>query len=130
MFHIGLRCQSYSHDPIGRLKINMQVHGGITMPCNATKYRGTPEYDQIAQMLISTARRKSTEGYSPVYKIMGLVPGDHASGESGKLLGELSEETFAMGLPMLSAIVVAETVDNRPGRGFFPLAKCLKKVPM
>ena len=43
----------------------------------------------------------------------------------GHLLGEISEDEHMLGRPMLSAVAVA--ANGKPGKGFFELAKGLKK---
>jgi hypothetical protein len=48
------------------------------------------------------------------------------SSETGQILGEISEDEFTNGRPMLSAIAV--TSKGQPGSGFFGLAKLLGKL--
>lgn len=97
------------------------------MPSNPIKYRGTPMFDEAARLLIRTAGSRGLINYAPVFEILGLKPGNNAAKEAGQLLGEISEETHKMGLPMLSALVVS-TGKQRPGGGFYVLAGWFGKI--
>lgn len=99
-----------------------------SMPSNSVKYRGTPMFGETARLLIQTARSSGLINYAPIFEILGLKPGNNAAKEAGQLLGEISEETHKMGLPMLSALVVS-TGKQRPGGGFYVLANWVGKIP-
>ncbi len=91
------------------------------------KYRGTKEYYLIHSELITAARYKGTITYQEIAQIIGLpLRGGHMAAEIGHLLGEISEDEFNAGRPMLSSIAV--NVQRFPGPGFFKLARSLGKL--
>jgi hypothetical protein len=91
------------------------------------KYRGTKEYCMIYSELINAAKYRGTVTYQEVAKIVGLpLLGNYMGAEIGHLVGEISEDEFIAGSPMLSAIVVNTT--GKPGPGFFGLARHLGKL--
>lgn len=86
------------------------------------KYRGTVEYHLAFSKLISAARCRGTVTYQEIVKVVGLpLKGAYMGSETGQLLGEISEDEFHAGRPMLSAIGV--NVGGKPGPGFFELAR-------
>jgi|SRR5579862_8588291 len=91
------------------------------------KYRGSAEYDQVRDLLISAAKQKTVVLYHPnITRIMGLTePSGHMAGELGQILGEISEDEHIGGRPLLSAVAIGS--ENRPGSGFFLLARQLGK---
>jgi hypothetical protein len=91
------------------------------------KYRGTKEYSMIYSELINAAKYRGTVTYQEIAKIIGLpLTGNYMGSEIGSLVGEISEDEFNAGRPMLSAIVVNTT--GKPGPGFFGLARKLTKL--
>lgn len=96
---------------------------------NKPKYIGTPEYNIVYDQLKAIARQKGKPtGYNFVFKIMKLIPGNHAASEAGYMLGEVSEQTHLAGKPMLSALIINQQL-GIPGAGFFELAVLLGKLP-
>src|SRR5262245_50244417 len=91
---------------------------------NESVYRGPPVYEKAWRLLIREARAKRFMNYAPLFNLLKLKRGNHAARQAGQLLGEISEDTYRAGLPMLSAIVI-NTTTNRPGPGFFTLAQQL-----
>lgn len=90
------------------------------------KYRGTPEYTQIRNLLIRAAQSRGTTTYGEIAVIMGLPPqGNHMSKETGHLLGEIAEDESRAGRPMLTAVAV--TIAGTPGVGFFRITRDLGK---
>ncbi len=89
------------------------------------KYRGTPEYAQARKVMIAAARNGTTLFYRPtISDILGLEgSGDHIPAELGRLCGEISEDEHLAGRPLLSAVIINQ--DNRPGSGFYDLARGL-----
>jgi len=97
------------------------------MPIVSDKYRGTKEYYLIYSELITAARYRGTITYQEIAKIIGLpLKGSYMGAEIGHLLGEISEDEFNAGRPMLSSIAV--NVQGSPGSGFFELARSLGKL--
>jgi hypothetical protein len=96
------------------------------MPIVKDKYRGTRIYEETRARLIKAARERSVVLYHPeITGILGIdEPGEHLAGELGHLLGEISEDEYMAGRPMLSAVAIS--ADNRPGKGFFDFARTLK----
>lgn len=91
------------------------------------KYRGTITYHLVYKELITAARYRGTVTYQEIAKIMGLsLQGNHMSKETGWMLGEISEDEFNAGRPMLSAVAVS--ISGTPGDGFYVLAKDLGKL--
>lgn len=102
------------------------------MPENTTKaagkYRGKPEYFLGFAELLMAARRRGTVTYREIAFVTGLpMVGHQMATEVGTLLGEISEDEFREGRPMLSALAVHEQ-DGQPGKGFFVLATQLGQL--
>jgi hypothetical protein len=94
----------------------------------ADKYRGTREYHLVYAELIRAAQYRGVTTYQAIAQIMGLpVTGAYMGTETGKILGEISEDELNQGRPMLSAIAVG--VSGLPGQGFFGLAEQLGRLP-
>jgi hypothetical protein len=89
-----------------------------------TKYRNTQSYDFVYKHLCTAANNKELLSYSPIWKLMGLKPGNNAAKEAGHMLGEISEDTHRSGKPLLSAIVINKQ-KKEPGLGFYILAEQL-----
>jgi hypothetical protein len=88
------------------------------------KYRGTKVYSKVYPELITAARYRGTVTYQEIAMMMGLpLTSGRLAGETGQILGEISEDEVANGRPMLSALAVG--VNSHPGGGFFSLAKQL-----
>ena len=93
-----------------------------------SKYFGTPEYTLVFERLKAVAnKRELLIGYSIVFDLMKLKPGNYAASEAGHMLGEISERMHSEGKPMLSAVVVNQQT-GMPGDGFFVLASMLEKL--
>src|SRR5438067_6628245 len=91
------------------------------------KYRGSKVYLLVYSELINAARYKGSISYQEIAAMMGLpLQGNYMSSETGQILGEISEDEFMNGRPMLSAIAV--TLKGQLGSGFFGLAKLLGKL--
>ncbi len=59
---------------------------------NKPKYYGTPEYTAVCQRLKEVARKGGPSiGYTVIFKLMKLTPGNQAAKEAGQMLGEFSE---------------------------------------
>ncbi|MEM9943337.1 MAG: HNH endonuclease [Planctomycetota bacterium] len=96
------------------------------MPIVQDKYRGTPEYDEVREILIQAALNNTLLPYTPrLSQILNLEPGNSMATELGLILGAISEDEHLQGRPMLSAAAISKK--NRPGNGFFDLAKSLGK---
>jgi hypothetical protein len=92
------------------------------------KYRGSKEYFLVYAELIHAARYRGTTTYQAVAEIMGLpLKGSYMGKETGHLLGEIAEDEFHQGRPLLAALAVS-SVSGRPGPGFFALARDLGKL--
>jgi hypothetical protein len=77
------------------------------MPVVADKYRGSKEYLLVYSELIRAARYRGTTTYQAISEIMGLpLRGSYMGKEVGQMLGEIVEDEFNQGRPMLTAIVV------------------------
>lgn len=97
------------------------------MPTVSDRYRGKKEYYLVYSELITAARYRGTITYQEIAKIMGLpMKGSYMGREIGHLLGEISEDEYNSGRPMLSAIAV--NVQGYAGPGFFTLARELGKL--
>ncbi len=93
-----------------------------TSKLSAGKYRGTKEYLLIYAELIQAAQCRGTVTYQLIAQIMGLpLKGNYMAGRVGRILAEISEEEATHDRPMLSSVAVG--VNNRPGPGFFTLAR-------
>ena len=92
----------------------------------ADKYRGTQTYSLVYCKLLSVARKKESVSYEEIGQIMGLKAQVDMAAEIGQLLGEINEDEYNNGRPMLSAVAVEPTT-RMPGEGFFRFAKELRK---
>ena len=91
------------------------------------KYRDTQEYFRVFAELIRVAECRGLTTYQNVAVIMGLpLQGQHMGIETGRVLGDISEDEVNSGRPMLSAIAVS--VNGTPGNGFYDLAKKLNRM--
>jgi len=91
------------------------------------KYRGTTTYHLVYNELITAARYRGTVIYQEIAQLMGLpVVGSYMGQQVGHILGEVSEDEYVQGRPMLSAVAVG--VSGEPGEGFYGLAKELSKL--
>jgi hypothetical protein len=90
------------------------------------KYRGTQRYSLVYCKLLSAARKKESVSYEKIGQIMGLEAHVGRAKEIGQLLGEINEDEYSNGRPMLSAVAVEPTT-RMPGEGFFQFAKELGK---
>jgi hypothetical protein len=93
------------------------------MPIVPDRYRGTPEYDAIRELLIDAARRGTIVFYMPkISSILGFdAPSSEMAMELAYILGEISEDEHLAGRPLLSAVAIGQS--NTPGKGFFTLAR-------
>lgn len=92
------------------------------------KYRGTKEYRLVRDEMIQAARNGTTITYRDIADIMGLRPSGHHMGkEVGQMSGEISEDEYLQGRPMLSAVAIS-AVRRKPGPGFFGLARELGRL--
>ena len=86
------------------------------------KYRGTITYTRVLGELVRAAEYRGVTTYQDIALIMKLPQsGAYMGGEVGRILGEISEDEFRAGRPMLSAVAV--NVKGKPGPGFFALAR-------
>ena len=86
------------------------------------KYKETIEYYKVYLELIIAARNNTTITYIDVARIMGLPEsGNHMGAETGHMLGEISENEYNNGRPMLSVLALQTNYD-KPGKGFYTLA--------
>jgi hypothetical protein len=114
---------------VGPLIAQTSIHVGGKAMFTEHKYLGTQEYDAACERLKALARQRGKPiGYSPIFTIMKLSPGNHAAKEAGRMLGEISEQMHLAGKPMLSALVINQQ-QGTPGGGFFDLAVQLGKLP-
>lgn len=98
----------------------------MTIP--KSKYRGSTDYCLVHAQLITAARYRGTLTYGEIAEIMGLPPrGSFMASQTGHMVGEISEDEYNSGRPMLSAIAVSST-NGVPGSGFFELAQLLGKL--
>lgn len=99
------------------------------MPVVEDKYRGSTKYMQVCAELIQAAQYRGVTTYQAIAQIMGLhLTGSYMGSETGRILGEISEDELALGRPMLSAVAVSAS--GLPGKGFFGLAEGLGKLPV
>jgi hypothetical protein len=97
------------------------------MSVNDDKYRGTVEYVRVLAELVRAAEHKGVTNYQNLALLMKLpIVGSHMGSETGKILGEISEDEIALGRPMLSAVCV--TKEGGAGAGFFVLARQLGRL--
>ena len=100
----------------------------MTVPIVEDKYRGTTKYMQVYAELIRAAQYRGVTTYQAIAQIMGLpLTGSYMGSETGRILGEISEDELAQGRPMLSAVAVSAS--GVPGKGFFGLVEGLGKLP-
>jgi alkylated DNA nucleotide flippase Atl1 len=80
------------------------------------------------QKKIQAARNKQPIFYGKIAEIMGLPQsGDHMARETGQILGEIGEYEHTHNRPLLSAVVVRSDKE-KPGKGFFTLARELGEL--
>ena len=92
------------------------------------KYFGSDIFDEVYCKLIQAARNKQPIFYGEIAEIMGLPPsGDQMARETGQILGEIWEYEHTHSRPLLSAVVVRSDKE-KPGKGFFTLARELGKL--
>lgn len=92
------------------------------------KYRGTTKYSLVFAELVRAAQDRGVTTYQDIAVIIGLrLKGSHMAGETGYVLGEISEDEVQAGRPMLSAVAVS--IKGRPGPGFYDLAHKLSRLP-
>ena len=90
-----------------------------------SKYRGSVTYHLVFAELINAAQYRGNVVYDQVAEIMGIfVRGHHMAAETGRILGEISEDETLAGRPMLSAVAV-NAGDLEPSDGFYQLAQQL-----
>jgi hypothetical protein len=81
--------------------------------------------DEARRILTKRAQEARTIAYSELAQKIAEIEIDPASYAMGGLLAEISEESDAHDKGMLSVLVVHKDGDQRPGGGFFDLAKKL-----
>jgi hypothetical protein len=90
-------------------------------------YRGTTTYSRVISDLVRAAEYRGLTTYQDIAVLMGLpTSGSHMGSETGRILGEISEDEVRAGRPMLSAVCVS--VDGKPGPGFAGLARKLERL--
>ena len=83
--------------------------------------------EKIYDRLVEAARAKSVVYYSQIGDLLNLTMDNPCHrNELAHILGEISSKEHQEGRPLLSAVVVHKE-NLRPGKGFFILAKELKK---
>ena len=81
---------------------------------------------EVAEELIRVAKARGTTTYTAIAHLMGIeLDGDWAVQQVSDMLDQINKSTVAGG-HMLSAVVISE-VNNRPGGGFFGLARSMRK---
>lgn len=74
------------------------------MPIVPDKHRGKKEYHLVFCELIRAAQYRGLTTYQAIAQIMGLpLAGHYMASETGRVLGEISEDELQRGRPMLSA---------------------------
>ncbi len=92
-----------------------------------SKYRGTKSYFLAFAELITAAHYHGVVYYQQIAQLTGLpLSGNYMGRELGQLLGEISEDEFLQGRPMLSALAVSS--QGKPSEGFYELARQLGKL--
>lgn len=77
--------------------------------------------------MITAAQYRGTVTYQEIAQIMGLpTVGSYMGSQTGRILGEISEDEVNAGRPILSAVAV--NIEGSPGDGFYTLAKLLGKL--
>lgn len=102
---------------------------GIEITVYRPKYFGKKEFANVYCRLIEAAKKRELVYYGKIGEIMGIFqPGNRLSKETGQMLGEISQFEHDHNRPLLSAVVVRPDLKpERPGKGFFELAKELNK---
>jgi len=91
------------------------------------KYRGSTVYFHVLAELVRAAQYRGVTTYQDLALIMGLpTAGSYMGSATGQILGEIAEDEFRAGRPMLSAVAVG--VSGKPGPGFYTLAHQLGRV--
>jgi hypothetical protein len=80
--------------------------------------------DEIFDLLLAVARRRTTTTYSDVVSRMRTVHLEPDSHAFHSMLGDASRRAFDEGGPLLSVVVLGRET-HRPGGGFFDLARDL-----
>ena len=97
------------------------------MPIVSDKYRGTTKYFHVHGELARAAQYRGVTTYQDIALIIALpLTGSYMGSQTGHILGEISEDEFRAGRPLLSAVAVG--VSGKPGPGFFVLARELGKL--
>ena len=88
------------------------------------KYKGQIIYQKVYWDLSQAAQYHGYVTYQEIAQLMGLhLSGNYMGKELGHILGEISQEEYSRGRPMLSALAIG--ANGLPGEGFFTLAKDL-----
>jgi hypothetical protein len=88
------------------------------------KYKGTKIYQEVYWELIQASRYRGYITYQEIALMMGLpLSGNYMGKEVGYILGEISQDEYQRGRPMLSAVAIGSS--GNPGGGFYKLAKDL-----
>ena len=85
----------------------------------------TKAKEQAREALIKRARVRGQITYSDLTKKVSAIVFNPSDVDFGRLLGELSEDSWAEGEYMISAIVVHKYGDQEPGKGFYDFASSL-----
>ena len=81
---------------------------------------------EVAEELIRVAKARETTTYKAIAQLMGIaLDGDWAVQQVSDMLDRINKSAVS-GTHMLSAVVISE-VNNRPGEGFFGLARSMGK---
>ena len=90
-------------------------------------YRSTTTYFHVFAELVRAAQYRGITTYQDIAAIMGLLPrGGNMMRETGRILGEISEDEVRAGRPMLSAVAV--NARGKVGDGFFNCARDLGRL--
>jgi hypothetical protein len=74
----------------------------LVMSIVQDKYRRTPTYFHVVAELIRATQYRGLTTYQDIAVIMGItVTGSHMGKQTGKILGEISEDEVRAGRPML-----------------------------
>jgi hypothetical protein len=111
---------------IGAIKV---PKGKARMSIVPDKYRGSKEYHLVYSELVQAAQYRGITTYQAIAQLMGLpLTGNYMASETGRVLGEISEDELNQGRPLLSTLAVGAS--GLPGQGFFRLAEGLGKLPV
>lgn len=95
------------------------------MPYGYTQTAWDSAKAEARNVMIERARKGDVISYSDLAANIKTIDLEAHDQRLFQLLGEVSTEEDALGHGMLSAVVVHKTDDERPGQGFFELAKSL-----